>query len=337
MTTAVRTPPSKRSEPSAFVRFFQLADSLGVVIILLIVVAVTSFIAPAFFTTTNMINVLITASIMAVTGFGMTLAIAARGLDLSVGSMQALTACVAASILMPAGIPLAVAGALGVGLLLGVINGVLISKLRIPAFVATLGMMSVVRGVALLFTHGQSILITQRREYALLNTGRVLGIPIPLLIALATLLMFYILLRHTPFGRHVCTVGGNEQAAVAAGLKVDRITIITYALVGMTAAISGVMLSSQLMVVDGTLGVGFELQVIAISVLGGTSMAGGNANLPGTFLAAILLATISGALNILKVPPFYQYLALGLLLLFALSLDTLRRSIIAQAATGAAR
>jgi ribose transport system permease protein len=160
---------------------------------------------------------------------------------------------------------------------------------------------------------------------------------VPFLIALAVLAVFYLLLRHTPFGRHICAVGGNEQAAIAAGLNVNRLTVIAYSLVGVAAALSGVMLSSQLMVVDGTLGVGFELQAIAIAVLGGTSMSGGSANLPGTMLAAILLATISGALNILKVPPFYQYLALGLLLIFALALDTFRRAVIAKAVLGASR
>jgi ribose transport system permease protein len=339
MTTTSAVPRTARREPSLLVRFFQLFDSLGVLALLVIVIAVTSVVTPSFFTVTNLTNVLITASILAVTGFGMTLVIAMRGLDLSVGSTEALTACVAASLLVAgAVIPVAVLGAVVTGAAIGLINGVVISRLRIPAFVATLGMMSIVRGVALLYTNGQSVLITNNPRYALLNTGKVLGvIPVPFLIALAVLAVFYLLLRHTPFGRHICAVGGNEQAAIAAGLNVNRLTVIAYSLVGVAAALSGVMLSSQLMVVDGTLGVGFELQAIAIAVLGGTSMSGGSANLPGTMLAAILLATISGALNILKVPPFYQYLALGLLLIFALALDTFRRAVIAKAVLGASR
>lgn len=339
MTTTSAVQGAARRGPSPLVRFFQLFDSLGVLALLVIVIAVTSVVTPSFFTVTNLTNVLITASIMAVTGFGMTLVIAMRGLDLSVGSTEALTACVAASLLVAgAAIPAAVLGAVVTGAVIGVINGLVISRLRIPAFVATLGMMSIVRGAALLFTEGQSVLITNNPRYALLNTGKVFGVvPVPFLIALAVLAVFYLLLRHTPFGRHICAVGGNEQAAIAAGLNINRLTVVAYSLVGVAAALSGVMLSSQLLIVDGTLGAGFELQVIAIAVLGGTSMAGGSANLPGTLFGAILLATISGALNILKVPPFYQYLALGLLLIFALALDTFRRAVIAKAVLGARR
>jgi ribose/xylose/arabinose/galactoside ABC-type transport system permease subunit len=136
----------------------------------------------------------------------------------------------------------------------------------------------------------------------------------------------YIILNHTPFGRHSCAIGGNRAAAIASGINVDRVAIAVFGLVGVTAAISGVMLSSQLMIVDGTLGTGLEHQAIAISVLGGTSLSGGNGNLVGT----LFLATIASALNILKVAAFYQYLFVGVLLIFALSIDTLRRIILAK-------
>ena len=317
-TTGIRQIPT-------IMRFFQLFEQLGVLLMLAIVLLIMAFIAPRFFVLTNLRNLLITSSIIAVTGFGMTLAIAMRGLDLSVGSTQAFTACIAASLLGVTNIPLTIIGTLLAGMLVGIVNGVIISKLNMPPFVATLGMMSVVRGAALLFTDGRSVLITGHDDYALLNTAKLFGIPAPLLIALLALLLFYLMLRHTPFGRHVCAVGGNEAAAIATGLNVDRITIAVFGLVGMTAALSGVMLSAQLMIVDGTLGVGLELKAIAISVLGGTSLTGGRGNLLGTFIGALLLTSISSALNILKVPAFYQYLATGLLLIFALGLDTLRR------------
>lgn len=316
------------------IRFFQFFENLGVLLLLIIVLLVTAFIAPKFFVTTNLTNILITSSIIAVVGFGMTVAIALRGMDLSVGSLQALTACIAAILLGITNIPLAVLGTLLAGMLLGMANGLLISKLKIPAFVATLGTMSIVRGAALLITNGQSILITNNDNYALLNTAKFLGIPVPFIIALVTLLLCYILLRHTPFGRHVCAVGGNEAAAIATGLNVDRITLAVFALVGVTAALSGVMLSSQLMIVDGTLGVGLELKAIAVAVLGGTSMTGGSGNLPGTLIGALLLTVISSVLNILKVPPFYQYLATGLLLIFALALDTLRGMLVKKLVMG---
>ena len=311
-------------------RIIQVAESLGVFVLLVMVVIGASIIAPGFFTYTNVTNTLITASITAVTGLGMTFAIAMGGFDLSVGSVQVLTAIVAAGLLSWVDPPLAILGALLVGLALGLLNGVLISKLNLPAFVVTFGMMSIVRGVALLVTQGQSVMITKHVEFGLLNNGKVLGVPVPFIIMMIVFCLLQVLLKHTPFGRHACAIGGNRAAAIVSGISIDRVTIAVFGLVGVTAAISGVMLSSQLMIVDATLGIGFELQAITVSVLGGTSLSGGHGNLLGTVFAALLLAAIASALNMLKVVALYQYLALGTLLIFALTIDTARRAIIAK-------
>jgi ribose/xylose/arabinose/galactoside ABC-type transport system permease subunit len=311
-------------------RFIQAAESLGVFALLIVVVICASLIAPGFFTYTNLSNTLIAASITAVTSLGMTFAIAMAGFDLSVGSAQVLTAIVAANLLSVVDPPLATLGALLTGLALGLVNGVLISKLRLPAFVVTFGMMSIVRGIALLVTQGQSVMITKHIEFGSLNNGKVLGLPVPFITMMIVFFVLSILLKHTPLGRHACAVGGNRGAAIASGVNIDRVTIAVFGLVGVTAAISGVMLSSQLMIVDATLGNGFELQAITVSVLGGTSLTGGHGNLIGTVFAALLLATIASALNILKVISFYQYLALGALLIFALAIDTARRTLIAR-------
>jgi ribose transport system permease protein len=241
-----------------------------------------------------------------------------------------LTAIVVASLLSAVDPPMAIFGALLTGLALGLLNGALISKLRLPAFVVTFGMMSIVRGVALLVTQGQSVMVTRHIEFGLLNNGKILGLPVPFIIMLIVFVVLSALLKHTPFGRHACAIGGNRGAATVSGINIDRVTIAVFGLVGVTAAISGVMLSSQLMIVDATLGTGFELQAITVSVLGGTSLSGGHGNLVGTVFAALLLATIASALNILKVVSFYQYLALGVLLIFALAIDTARRAFIAK-------
>ncbi len=322
------SPPAAGSSPLS-VRFFQVFESLGVLTLLIVVIVVASVIANGFFTYTNITNTIIIASIAAVTGFGMTFAIAMGGFDLSVGSVQAFTAIAAAGLMQVTSMPVAILGALLVGACVGLINGLLITRLQIPAFVATFGMMSVIRGVALLITKGQSVMINGRTGYAAINNGKVLGIPVPLLIVLVVFAVLYVLLKHTPFGRHVCAIGGNRKAAIASGINITGTTLLVFVLVGLTAAVSGVMLSSQLLIVDGTLGTGFELQTIAISVLGGTGLAGGSGNLVGTLIASLLLAAISSALNILKVAAFYQYLYLGLLLVLALYLDTLRRDLIA--------
>ena len=311
-------------------RLVQVAESLGVFVLLVIVVTTASIVAPGFFTYNNLTNTLIAASITAVTGLGMTFAIAMGGFDLSVGSVQVLTAIVVASLLSVVGPALAILGAVLTGLAIGLLNGVLISKLRLPAFVVTFGMMSVIRGVALLVTQGQSVMITKHTEFGLLNNGKILWLPVPFFIMAIVFAILSILLKSTAFGRHACAIGGNRAAAIVSGVNIDRVTIAVFGLVGVTAAISGVMLASQLMIVDATLGTGFELQAITISVLGGTSLSGGHGNLIGTVFAAILLATIASALNILKVISFYQYLAMGALLIFALAIDTARRAFIAK-------
>lgn len=314
-------------------RFFQLFESLGVLIMIVVVVALVFSVAPNFLRPSNVSSLMVTAAIIAVPALGMTLALAMGALDLSIGSLQALAACAVAILLGTVAIPLSIGATLLLGAGVGLANGLIVTRLGVPAFVATLGAMSVLRGAALLITDGQSILLMDQPDFAQLNSGQLLGIPIPVLIALGVFAILWVVMRHTPFGQHVCAIGGNERAAEATGLRVDRTKVVVFMIVGTTAALSGVMLTSRLLIVDGTLGLGLELQAIAVVVLGGTSLMGGNANLLGTLLAAVLLAVINSGLNILKVESFYQYLALGLLLIFALALDTLRRAIIKRAVT----
>jgi ribose/xylose/arabinose/galactoside ABC-type transport system permease subunit len=314
-------------------RFFQLFENLGVLVMIVVVVALVTWVTPAFLSPHNVSSLLVTAAIAAVPALGMTLALAMGALDLSIGSLQALAACTVAILLGTVGIPLSIGATILLGAGVGLANGLIITRLGVPAFVATLGGMSVLRGAALLITDGQSILLMDQPEFAKLNSGEILGVPIPVLIALGLFGVLWVVMRHTPFGQHICAIGGNEKAAEATGLHIDRVKILVFVIVGATAALSGVMLTSQLMIVDGTLGVGLELQAIAIVVLGGTSLMGGNASMLGTMLAAVLISVINSALNILKVEPFYQYLALGLLLIGALALDTLRRELIKRAVT----
>jgi ribose transport system permease protein len=321
----------RASSASRGVRFFQVFENLGVLVMIVVVVALVSTVTPGFLQPGNISSLLITAAILAVPALGMTLAIAMGALDLSIGSLQALTACTVASLLTVIGLPFSIAATLLLGVLVGLTNGLIVTRLHVPAFVATLGMMSVLRGAALLATDGQSILLMGQDELAWINSGQLLGVPIPILIALGVFGVLWVVMTRTPFGQHVCAVGGNERAARATGLRIDHVKVIVFMIVGLTAAMSGIMLTAQLLLVNGTMGVGLELRAIAVVVLGGTSLMGGNANLLGTLLAAVLLAVISSALNILKVEPFYQYLALGLLLILALALDALRRAVIRRA------
>lgn len=301
-----------------------------------VIAVLATVLVPGFLSVANMQSVLVNASIVAIVGFGMTLVIVILGLDLSVGAVAALTSCVGAAATNALGIPAGVGCMLILGCAVGLLNGVLIMVLRVPAFVATLATMGIARGIALLFTNGERVTLHSEplREIAI---GKVLGVPLPFLIALGLCAAFYLLLERTPFGRHASAVGGNPGAAREAGLNATRIGIVVYVVAGLAAAFAGLLIMAQLGTVDATPIQGLELQAIAVAVLGGTSIAGGAGNLPGTFMASLLLAMISSALNLRDIPGYYQYLALGLLLLLALGLDTVRRRVRAVLASGGDR
>lgn len=308
-------------------------DRAGVLLPFIVILVLAIVLVPGFLSGANIRSILVDASIVAIVGYGMTLAIAIRGLDLSVGAAAALSSVVTAGTINALGAPVGVVVGLIVGLVVGLINGLLVAYLRIPAFVATLATMGVAKGAALLYTGGQRITISDT-GFRRLATGSVLGIPGPFLLAVALCGVTFLLLQRTRFGRHVCAVGGNPSAAREAGLNERRLTVIVFGLSGVAAGIAGVLIASQLGSVDATPIQGLELQAIAITVLGGTSLAGGAGNLPGTFIGALLLAMISASLNLRNIPGYYQYLALGLLLLLALSLDTVRQSVRNRLLTG---
>lgn len=311
-----------------------LLERFGVLLPFVLVAVMGIVFAPNFLSSSNIANTLVNASLMAIIGFGMTIVIALRGLDLSVGSNMALTACVTAIMIGVAGVWVGMAAGIAVGAAVGLLNGLLVAYVKVPAFVATLGTLAIIRGVALLVTGGGSILVTDN-AFGAIATTRLLGVPVPLIVALVLLGVWYLVLERTPFGRHVCAVGGRPEAAVDSGIAVKAVTLKSFIIVGASVGVAGILIASQLGSVDGTLGTGLELQIIAITVLGGTSLSGGSGNLVGTFIASILLAMISSGLNLLNIPPFYQYLAVGLLLLLALSLDSARRRIQRRALLGA--
>jgi len=303
-----------------------IVDRTGVLLPFVVIFILAVVLVPGFLSGANIRSVLVNASIVAIVGYGMTLAIAIRGLDLSVGAVAALSSVVTAGTINSVGAPLGVATGLIIGLVVGLINGLLVAFLRIPAFVATLATMGVARGVALLYSHGNRITISGT-GFRKLATGALLGVPGPFLLAVLLCALTFVLLERTRFGRHACAVGGNPAAAREAGLNERRLTIVVFGLSGLAAGIAGVLITSQLGSVDATPIQGLELQAIAIAVLGGTSLAGGSGNLPGTFIGALLLSMISASLNLRNIPGYYQYLALGVLLLLALGLDTLRQSV----------
>ena len=288
---------------------------------------------PNFASTSNIINVLVNAAILAIVGYGMTLVIAVRGIDLSVGSTQALAACVTAAAVNSFGPWVGAAAGIAVGLLLGLVNGLLVTQARVPGFIATLSTLSIYRGAVLLFTGGAPIMIASI-AFKNVATASILGVPVPFVIAILAGGAMWFAIERSRFGKHVVAVGGSPEAAVDSGISVNRVLLTAYAISGGAAGVAGVLLASQLGVVNGSVSAGLELKAIAIVVLGGTSMAGGRANIIGTFIAALLLAMINSGLNLLNVPSFYQYVALGLLLIFALSIDGAQRAAVRRMLEG---
>ena len=286
-----------------------------VAVTLLVVGAVFAVLTPTFLTLNNLLNVCTSASVVAIVGLGMTLAIASGNFDLSVGSTAAFAGCITMSVVPQIGVMPAIALGVATGALVGWVNGLIVTELRVPAFIATLGMLTIVRGAALIYTRGRDIYLFGKTDYKILSSGIT-----PALLALAIALFFGFLLKHTRFGRHILATGSNLASARRVGVRTTYVLWSVFAIVGATAALSGLILSAQVLTGNGRLATGLELSAIAVVVLGGTPLTGGQASIPGTLFGSLLVAVINNGLNLLNVSIFYQNVTLGLLLLGALSL-----------------
>jgi ribose/xylose/arabinose/galactoside ABC-type transport system permease subunit len=301
-------------------------DSAAVVFATVIVFITFSLINSRFLTRLDIDGIVVAASISAITGFGMTLIIAMRALDLSVGSIQGFAAIIAADLLshgMPL-FPVLVIG-LATGCALGLLNGLLITGLGLPSFVATLATLSMILGGELLITQGQTFALHSSTLNKLV-VGNIFGV-VPAAAVEALLIggVIWFVFYRTPFGRHIAAIGGDEQAAVGAGINVRRVTIVAFVLIGLCAAVSGLMTGAELQNVDSTIGTDAELTAIAVVVVGGTSLTGGRGSLFGTGCAAILLAGIEAGLNVANVSSLYNDLVFGAILIAALMIDGIRR------------
>jgi ribose transport system permease protein len=282
---------------------------------LLVVGAVFALLTPTFLSLNNLLNVCTSASVVAIVGLGMTLAIASGNFDLSVGSTAAFAGCITMSMVPQIGVVPAIGLGIVTGGLVGWINGLIVTELRVPAFIATLGMLTIVRGAALIYTRGRDIYLFGKTEYKVLSTGIT-----PALLALVIAVLFGLILQHTRFGRHILATGSNLVSAQRVGVRTTYVLWAVFAIVGATAALSGLVLSAQVLTGNGRLATGLELSAIAVVVLGGTPLTGGKASIPGTLLGSLLVAVINNGLNLLNVSVFYQNVTLGLLLLGALTL-----------------
>lgn len=295
-----------------------LAGQYGLLLAFIGLCVVLSLASPRFLTGENWLNILRQSTINGIIAVGMMLVILTRGIDLSVGSILALATVMAADVLQQGWNPwAALVYCLLVGGVLGLLNGLLVSLLSIPPFIATLGTMTFGRGLALSYTQGQPI-TGLPADFRALGTGFLGPLPAPVIVAAVIFLLGYVLLNHTPLGRSIFALGDNERAALFTGLPTRRILLMVYALSGALAALAGVILIGRLNSAAPTNGVGYEFDAIAAVVIGGTSFDGGEGTLFGTLIGVLIIAVLSNGLNLLNVPSPFQDVAKGAVIALAL-------------------
>jgi inositol transport system permease protein len=294
----------------------------GIYFAFVLLTAILAITSPPFRTWSNFRNVLEQISINGIMAVGMTLVIITAGIDLSVGSVLALSAVVAASFAHPGAHPLIVPLAMGIltGLACGAVNGILIAKQRLAPFIVTLGMMTIARGAALVYTSGRPV-DNLSNAYDKIGSGSIASVPFLALIFFAVVLLGIFILHYTRFGRYVYAVGGNELAAKISGINTDRILICVYALTGALAGVAGIVLSSRVMSGPPAAGQGYELDAIAAVVIGGTSLSGGVGSMAGTIVGVLIIGVMNNGLDLLNVSSYWQEIVKGMIIVFAVLLD----------------
>ncbi len=303
----------------------ELSQRYGLVLSLLLLCLVLSLLSDRFLTSSNLVNVLRQSTINGIIAVGMTYVILTAGIDLSVGAVLALCTVVTADLLkqdLP--VPVAVTAGLGLGAGLGLISGLIITQTGVPPFVATLGMMTIARGLALTYSEGRPI-TGLPDSFRFLGTGSLGPVPMPIILAGLTFAVGYLVLTRTPVGQYIFALGNNPVAARYAGIEVKRYTTLVYVIAGFLAALAGMILIARLNSAQPTAGLEFEFDAIAAVVVGGTSFAGGQGGLGGTLLGVLVIAVINNGLNLLNVSSFYQPVVTGVVIALALLLYRIAR------------
>jgi len=319
---------------NAFVRKY------AIVLIFIAMFLAMTFLTDAFLQPRNLVNVVRQISVVGLIAIGVTMVIITTGIDLSSGSVLALAAVFAASLaqqpdwhdakypglVVPVIVP--IVAALAIGLLCGAINGGLIARFKIPPFIATLGMMTIARGFALIYSNRPVSGLTD--TYNFIGQGEILkvipispplGIPIPVIILAAVAIGAHVMLNNTRFGRHIYAIGGNEQAALISGLNVGRIKIGVYTIAGVLSGLAGLVLSSRIGSGQAGLAVGYELDAIASAVIGGTSLSGGVGTIWGTMIGALIIGVLNNGLDLLNVSAYWQTIVKGSIIVAAVIID----------------
>jgi len=297
-------------------------------IALILMILFFSLVSPYFLRLNNLLTIALQTAITAITAYGMIFVIISAGVDLSIGSNIAFTGIMVA-LMVKGDFPIVVAVMLCllIGAVTGILNGVLISKLKLPAFIATLGMQMLLRGIALVATDARPVYMDNAPQFKLISQTRIFGqVPIPVLYMAVLGIISAFLLRKTVVGRNVFAVGSNEESARLSGINTDRIRIFAFMYSGIMAAVAGIILTSRVNSGQPTIAVGYEANAIAASVIGGASMRGGHGSISGAILGAFILGVLMNGLNLLNVSQNWQVFASGLVVIVAVYLDRLRSS-----------
>lgn len=298
------------------------ADKWGPLLALAILFVISAFASPYFLKTRNLLNILRQVSYTGIIGLGMTFVIITGGIDLSVGSMTALVGGISILVLNALGggawaIFVAIVVAIAVGAAFGAANGLIITKGKVAPFIVTLGTMAIFRSLTL-YISGAGEFRSQSDLFPQLGMGYFLGIPIPVWIFIGLAGLFWLILNHTKYGRYMCAIGSNERVAKYAAIKIDKIRFFAYVIIGITVAVTAVLLSSRLNSISSSnAGQNYELDAIAAVIIGGTSMSGGSGSIIGTVIGAIILGIVNNMLNMLGVSPYLQGTVKGLVIIGA--------------------
>lgn len=292
---------------------------------LLLLSLLLSVISPHFLTLTNILNVLRQVSIIAIVAVGMTYVIITAGIDLSVGSVLALTSVVIALFLKQGvNIFLSITAGLLLGIILGLINSLLItSRIGMPPFIATLAMMSIARGLTMVITGGRPI-YDLPESFSFIGGGYLIGIPFPVIVMIFVFIVGHIYLAYTIRGTHIYAVGGNLEATRLSGIDINKVRRNVYMISGLTSALAGVILASRLTSVEPLSGLGYELDAIAAAVIGGASFFGGEGSLLGTFIGALIMGVLRNGLNLLDVSTYWQQVVIGIVIATTVAIGTFR-------------
>jgi ribose/xylose/arabinose/galactoside ABC-type transport system permease subunit len=328
MTLTKTETPVHRWERLRFLFDRRLKIRLESLVVLVVLCAAMTVLSPYFLSLSNFLNILLATSTIGVLAIAATLILSSAGLDLSPGSVLGLSGVAGAWLVVEANLPwpFAIMGCLVMGALAGLVNGELITRLRIPAFIVTLGMLGMARGAALILAPNGAAIYGLPDPVLFLGQGRPLGIPTPVILLALTAITAHYVLAYSRFGRHTLALGDNEAAARATGIPVESLRRKLYVISGLLAGLAGLIFMARVNAGDPTAGLNYELTAITAAIIGGTSLFGGKGSILGTMVGALIMGVLQNGLNLLAVQSYYQQIAIGAVLILAVYIDQFQTS-----------